>query len=72
MVAISGSWALRIFAARAFTSGFEAWVAARSAMSTACWWWGIMSVANCTSVALKATETVGDAPADAVILGVAS
>ena len=52
IIGISGSWAALIWAASALTSGEVALVAARSAISMACWWWGIISWANAMSASL--------------------
>jgi hypothetical protein len=53
MRSISGCWAAAIRLASSITAGAEARLPARSAISTACRWWVIMSVAKLTSAWLN-------------------
>jgi len=49
---ISGSWAALMRVARSFTFADEPCASAMEAISTACWWWLVISLANDTSWAL--------------------
>ncbi len=53
MVSISGCWAAEIRVASSMSSGLVERSGASADSSTACWWCGIMLVANATSSALK-------------------
>src|SRR4051812_43670185 len=50
---ISGACAFSILAASSFTLGSDAFVLAYLAISTACWWCGIIAWANIASAELK-------------------